>query len=86
MATRSSRLAGFVTESHPAVGTVVQVLCEDHVGTYLLPYLCRSVDGGFLNESTGDVIESRVVGWRPPEVRRAHPPINGTPAPSREPK
>jgi hypothetical protein len=52
------------TDGTPAPDTLVEVLCEDHVGTYLLPYPCRSTAEGFLNERTGELIQ--VVGWREP--------------------
>jgi hypothetical protein len=43
---------------------LVEVLCEDHVGTYLLPFLCRRTPEGFRNARTGALIEGRVIGWR----------------------
>jgi hypothetical protein len=49
------------------------VLCEDHVGTYRLPWLCRSLcrsaPEGLRNERTGELIEGRVIGWREPKHR-----------------
>ncbi len=71
MATRSARLEDFVTNVAPAPDTLVELLCEDHVGTYLLPYLCRSTADGFRNERTGEVIQGFVVGWRHPTDREA---------------
>ena len=44
----------------------MEVLYEDHVGTYLLRFLCRSTPEGLRNEGTGELIEGRVVGWRYP--------------------
>jgi hypothetical protein len=67
MATRSARLDDFTIDVHPAPDTLVELLCEDHVGTYLLPFLCRSTAEGFRNERTGELIEGRVVGWREPK-------------------
>ncbi len=66
MATRSARLDEFITTGAPAPDTLVELLCEDHVGTYLLPYPCRSTAEGFRNEHTGELIQGRVVGWRKP--------------------
>ena len=71
MPTRSARLADFVTDGAPAPDTLVELLCEDHVGTYLLPYLCTSDAEGFRNASTGERIQGCVVGWREPIVRPA---------------
>jgi hypothetical protein len=64
MATRSARLHEFSTDVTAAPDTLVELLCEDHIGTYLLPYPCRSTAEGFRNEHTGEVIQGCVVGWR----------------------
>jgi hypothetical protein len=42
----------------------VQVLCEDHSGTYQLPFACRFVDGEWRNNESGSTVEATVVGWR----------------------
>ncbi len=73
MATRSARLEEFVTQVAPAPGTLVELLCEDHVGTYLLRYPCRSTADGFRNERTGEAILGHVVGWRELSTREPHP-------------
>jgi hypothetical protein len=52
MVTRAERLADFTTDADPASQALVEVLCEDHVGTYLLPFLCRRTPEGFRNEQT----------------------------------
>jgi hypothetical protein len=42
-----------------------KLLCEDHRGTYTIPFPCRCwSDGAWLNEGTGEPIEVEVVGWR----------------------
>ncbi len=69
MATRSARLHEFITDIAPPSDSLVELLCEDHVGTYLLPYLCRSTAEGFQNERSGELIQGRVVGWRAPKER-----------------
>jgi hypothetical protein len=66
MVTRTARLHDFITDADPAPDTLVQLLCEDHVGTYLLPYLCRRTAEGYRNERTNDLIQGWVVGWREP--------------------
>jgi hypothetical protein len=35
--TRAERLRPFITDADPPIGSVVEVLCEDHVGTYRPP-------------------------------------------------
>ena len=40
------------------------VLCEDHSGTYQLPFPCRFIDGAWRNHESGGAVEATVVGWR----------------------
>jgi hypothetical protein len=68
MPARPDRLAEFQTEVDPAPDSLVELLCEDHVGTFLLPFLCRKTSDGFTNERTGERIEADVVGWREPKL------------------
>jgi len=74
MVTRAERLADFTTDADPASQALVEVLCADHVGTYLLPFLCRRTPEGFRNERTGELIERRIVGWREPKPKAAARP------------
>jgi hypothetical protein len=46
-----------------------QILCEDHVGTYVIPFLCRWHAGIWENAKTNSRIEATVVGWRAPNQR-----------------
>jgi hypothetical protein len=69
MPARIDRLAEFETAAEPPSDSVVELLCEDHVGTFLLPFLCRSTLEGFKNDGTGERIEADVVGWREPKDR-----------------
>jgi hypothetical protein len=66
MATRERRLSEFNGSGEPPPGQPVQVLCEDHSGTYQLPFPCRWVDGEWRNEESGSTVEATVVGWRLP--------------------
>jgi hypothetical protein len=66
MATRERRLAEFNGNGEPPPNQPVQVLCEDHSGTYQLPFACRWVDGEWRNEQSGGIVEATVVGWRLP--------------------
>jgi hypothetical protein len=63
MATRERRLAEFNGEGEPP-DQPVQVLCEDHSGTYQLPFACRYVDGEWRNDESGSTDQETVVGWR----------------------
>jgi len=58
MATRERRLAEFNGSGEPPPDQPVQVLCEDHSGTYQLPFACRFVGGEWRNN----------VGWRLPRT------------------
>jgi hypothetical protein len=66
MATRERRLAEFNGVGAPAPDQSVEVLCEDHSGTYQLPFPCRMVDGIWRNAESGSAVEATVVGWRLP--------------------
>jgi hypothetical protein len=64
MATRQERLDAFHTEGEPPTDQPLELLCEDHSGTYVPPFLCRWRDGAWRNHATGAAIEARVLGWR----------------------
>src|SRR5258706_14682106 len=66
MATRERRLAEFKGKGEPPPDQPVQVLCEDHSGTYQLPSACRFVGGEWRNNESGGTVEATVVGWRLP--------------------
>jgi hypothetical protein len=68
--TRSERLDDFVTDRDPPSDLSVELLCQDHVGTYVIPFLCQRADDVWRNEQTGETIEANVVGWR--ERRALH--------------
>ena len=61
MATREKRLAQFDGLGAPPPEVAVQVLCEDHSGTYQLPFACRFVDGQWRNDVSGDAVEAMVI-------------------------
>jgi hypothetical protein len=62
--TRQERIDEFVHEGSPPNDQSLQILCEDHVGTYVIPFLCRWRDGIWENAKTSRRIEATVVGWR----------------------
>jgi len=64
MATRQQRIDAFIHEGVPAADQSFELLCEDHVGTYVIPYLCRWQGGAWHSVATASRIEATVVGWR----------------------
>jgi hypothetical protein len=64
MADRMSRLAQFINDHMPPDDEAVQLLCEDHSGTYTLPFLCRWVENSWINTETSLPIDAEVLGWR----------------------
>jgi hypothetical protein len=63
MATRAYRLAEF-SQDEPPPGQRLQVLCEDHNGTYLLPFKCEYRDGAWYGSNSIKPLDAKVVGWR----------------------
>jgi hypothetical protein len=66
MVTRQERINDFDHQGTPPVDQPLQVLCEDHVGTYVVPFLCQWRNGVWQSLATNRRIEAKVVGWRPP--------------------
>jgi len=68
LATRQERVVAF---SHD--GTLPndphELLYEDHVGTYVIPFLCRWHDGAWQSLDTDKCIEATVIGWRLPSQK-----------------
>jgi hypothetical protein len=64
VAARQKRLAAFPGEGTPPADKACELLCEDHVGTYILPYLCNWSKGGWWRRRTGQPVKAGVVGWR----------------------
>ena len=64
MATRQGRLDEFLSQPERAAGQVFVLLCEDHCGTYRLPFACCWRDGQWWNAQAGEIIEAAVIGWR----------------------
>ena len=49
----------------------LQILCEDHAGTHVVPFLCQWQDGAWRSVVRDRRIEATVIGWRAPrEVQR----------------
>jgi hypothetical protein len=66
VATRQQRLDAFIHEGMPPADLALEVLCEDHVGTYVIPFLCRWQDGAWRSVHADIGIEATVIGWRVP--------------------
>jgi len=64
VATRQERVDAFNSEGEPPPDYPVELLCEDHVGTYVLPFPCRWTQHAWQNMATGQQIECKVLGWR----------------------
>jgi hypothetical protein len=61
---RRRRLADFPGEGVPPTGRACELLCEDHVGTYTLPYLCHWSNGTWRKVGTEEPVQTGVVAWR----------------------
>jgi hypothetical protein len=66
MATRQQRIDAFDHQGTPPLDQSLEILCEDHVGTYVIPFLCQWRDGTWQNAKTRRHIEATVIGWRVP--------------------
>jgi hypothetical protein len=64
MVTRQERIDAFTHQGVPPANQPLEVLCEDHVGTYVIPFLCRWSSGAWHSVDTSKPIEATVVGWR----------------------
>jgi hypothetical protein len=63
MATRQERLNEF-SESVPPESVPLNLLCEDHCGTYLIPFDCERREGAWYRIETSKPIDANVIGWR----------------------
>ena len=64
MATRQERIDAFSHEGMPPTDLPLELLCEDHIGTYVIPFLCRWNNGAWYSIDTDNRVEATVVGWR----------------------
>jgi hypothetical protein len=70
MAARQERIDAFCHDGTPPTDQPLELLCEDHVGTYVIPFLCRWRNGGWQSIDTDKPIEATVLGWRVRENQR----------------
>ena len=52
MATRQERIGAFTHDGVPPADQPLELLCEDHVGTYVVPFLCRWKSGVWESAAT----------------------------------
>jgi hypothetical protein len=64
MAARQERIDAFTHQGVPPADQPLELLCEDHVGTYVIPFLCRWSSGAWHSVHTSNPIEATVIGWR----------------------
>jgi hypothetical protein len=64
MATRQERLDAFVHEGDPPADQPLELLCEDHVGTYVIPFPCRWTGDYWQSMGTAERVQVTVIGWR----------------------
>ncbi len=64
MATRQHRISEF-NSGPPPIDTALQILCEDHNGTYVPPFQCRFIEGEWFSLPGNTRIDATVLGWRP---------------------
>jgi hypothetical protein len=65
MATRQNRMAEF-NMGEPPVEEPLEILCEDHCGTYVIPFLCRWMNGEWKGIPSNHPVQVVVLGWRRP--------------------
>lgn len=63
MVTREKRLADF-SSAPPTESKSLKLLCEDHCGTYVLPYPCSWTGDAWINAKSNHQIVAKVLGWR----------------------
>ncbi len=63
MTSRAQRASAFNIDFDPDREQIVKLLCEDHVGTYVLPFQCVRRDGQWFNAQNGVRVEAAVIGW-----------------------
>jgi hypothetical protein len=66
MASRQERIDAYRHDGIPPTDQPLELLCEDHVGTYVIPFPCRWRNGAWQSVYSGNPIEATVVGWRVP--------------------
>ena len=50
---------------------LLEILCEDNVGTYVFRFLCRWTGDDWQSAATGERIQATVIGWRTKTLARS---------------
>jgi hypothetical protein len=66
----------------PEEGAVVQVLAADNRGQYLIPFPVIFRDDTWWNASTGEELDTFIVGWRPATTKLTSTSNNPGPKPA----
>jgi hypothetical protein len=64
MVSRQHRIASFSHDGIPPTDQPLELLCEGHVGTYVIPFLRQWRHGAWQGLDTDKPIEATVLGWR----------------------
>src|SRR5258708_36123757 len=64
MATRQERIGAFTHQGLPPADQPLELLCEDHVGTYVVPFLCRWSGGALQSAATSTPLPATALGLR----------------------
>ena len=80
MVTRQQRLDEFDGSGDPPAGEAIELLCEDHCGSYLVPFPCHWADGAWRSLKSGQAIEATIIGWRRPHTSGAAGGLSTTPS------
>jgi hypothetical protein len=62
MATRQNRMAEF-NSGEPPAEQPLEILCQDHCGTYVIPFACRWANGAWIGVPSNQPIKATVLGW-----------------------
>ena len=65
MTTREHQVSEF-NQGPPPPDQSLQVLAEDHSGTYVLPFPCEWRNGAWHNPKSSKPLEAKIIGWRSP--------------------
>jgi hypothetical protein len=57
-----NRMDAFSDDGAPPTHQPLELLCEDHVGTYVIPFLCRRRNGAWQSLDTDKCIEATLLG------------------------
>ena len=64
MGTKQQGISDFDSDREPQAGYWMELLCEAHNGTYVLPFPCFWVDGVWRSSRSDHSIDAKVIGWR----------------------